>query len=334
MCPQPADALTNDETVPGVAALTVPETELLASWEPEPVDWIWFPYVPKGMLTVLSGIAGAGKTYIALDIAAAVTAGRTPVRGEPCPAASVLYLACGDNIGNTIRPRFDAAGGDAQRLRLQRDPARIRTAEELAAAIAHAGAALVIIDPVQSYFTTGRAMLEQLSRVAEDRRCAILLVHALVPLTPRFGHAPQFRPVRSELLAGAAPDDSGERALVHVRSNCCATGPTLGYAIEAGGAFRWKAGSGLTAWAILSPEPSPQERTEIDRAMEFLRRALSAGPRRIKDLNEEAIEENFCLRTLRRAKVILGITKRKYDPWNYWVLPGTGQGNAKTDAAE
>ena len=47
------------------------------------VDWIWPPYLPCSMLAMLSGDPGAGKTYAALAIAAALTAGRIPATNGP-----------------------------------------------------------------------------------------------------------------------------------------------------------------------------------------------------------------------------------------------------------
>ncbi|MGA3210918.1 MAG: AAA family ATPase, partial [Terriglobales bacterium] len=41
----------------------------LSNWEPKPVEWLWKPYVPGAMLTLLSGAPGVGKTYVALAIA-------------------------------------------------------------------------------------------------------------------------------------------------------------------------------------------------------------------------------------------------------------------------
>jgi len=42
---------------------------------------------------MLSGDPGAGKTFVALAIAAAITSGRKPCTGEPCFPAHVLYLS-------------------------------------------------------------------------------------------------------------------------------------------------------------------------------------------------------------------------------------------------
>src|SRR5580658_8042802 len=158
-----AEEVNETKTTPTSTSPPAPETALLASWQPEPIDWLWFPYVPKGMLTMLSGVAGAGKTCIALDIAAAVTSGRAHIDEASCAPANVLYLTSGDNIANVVRPRFDAAGGDAQRFRFLRDPEKLTKPEDLEVVIKDTGAALVIIDTLQSYFGTARCKLEKLS---------------------------------------------------------------------------------------------------------------------------------------------------------------------------
>ena len=62
----------------------LPELFALDHWQPKPIDWLWEPYLAKGMIAMLSGDAGAGKTCIALDIAAAITAGRRSPPASVC----------------------------------------------------------------------------------------------------------------------------------------------------------------------------------------------------------------------------------------------------------
>jgi DNA repair protein RadA/Sms len=74
-----------------------PDVVVLTQWEPKLVEWLWEPYVPKGMITILSGAPASGKTYLALALAAGVTVGRAPYTNSEIPVGEVLYLSAGDN---------------------------------------------------------------------------------------------------------------------------------------------------------------------------------------------------------------------------------------------
>ena len=57
----------------------------------EQADYLIEPYLPRGMLSILGGVSAAGKTSLALDIAAALSAGRAVGFEEtPCERQSAL----------------------------------------------------------------------------------------------------------------------------------------------------------------------------------------------------------------------------------------------------
>ena len=45
----------------------------------EEVQWLWYPYIPLGKLTIIQGDPGEGKTSFILAVIAALT------RGDPLP---------------------------------------------------------------------------------------------------------------------------------------------------------------------------------------------------------------------------------------------------------
>jgi Bifunctional DNA primase/polymerase, N-terminal/AAA domain/Primase C terminal 1 (PriCT-1) len=328
-----------------------PELLTLSAVTASEVDWLWKPYLAIGMLAMLSGDPGAGKTFIGLAVAAAITVGRIPCTGEQCVPAQVLYLSVENSPAHVLRPRFDSLGGNPECFHLlrgsvtgdgERGDVRLSDVSLLGDALRETQARLVIVDPIQSYLgakvdahrsNETRPVMDGLSRLAEEYGCCILLVRHLgkaptgKAIHRGLGSIDLTGAVRTELLAGCAPDDPAQRALVQLKSNLGQLGPSLGYTIEADGAFRWTGESQLTASAILAPELNGEESGAMAEAQEFLLSALAQGSRSAKDVMAEARQEGITERTLKRAKKELRVFSQKgnmREPWE-WGLPEAGQ---------
>src|SRR5262249_41661169 len=132
----------------------------LADVQSEKVTWLWPGRLALGKLTILSGDPGLGKSFLSLDIAARLTTGQMWPDGGPAPPGTVVLLTAEDGVADTVRARFDAAGGDPERVHvleamregngerlfgLSRD---LPALEEL---VQRSAAKLVIIDPVSAY---------------------------------------------------------------------------------------------------------------------------------------------------------------------------------------
>jgi len=308
----------------------------------------------NGMLGMLSGDPGAGKTYIALAIAAAITTGRVPCTAERRDLADVLYLSVENSPEHVLRPRFDSLGGDARRFhflrgsvtgdgdRTERGSVRLSDVRLLSDALQQTRARLVIVDPIQSYLgaevdahrsNETRPVMDGLSRLAEEHGCCVMLVRHLSKaptgkaIHRGLGSIDLSGAVRTELLVGCLPDDPEQRALVQVKSNLGQFGPSLGYIIEADGKFRWTGESELTAAALLAPESNDKETGALAEAKDFLLSVLSQGGRPAEEVQAEARQTGISERTLKRAKQKLGVESRKVSmngPWG-WSLPEEGQ---------
>lgn len=83
----------------------------------EPVEWLWYPYIPLGKLTVLQGDPGEGKSTFALNVVARITTGQPMPDGVPTKGKSVAIYQCAeDGIADTIKPRLQQAGADCERV--------------------------------------------------------------------------------------------------------------------------------------------------------------------------------------------------------------------------
>ena len=70
----------------------------MADVELTSVDWLWFPYIPFGKLTIIQGNPGEGKTYFAMRLAAACT-NRKPLPGmETLEPFNIIYQTAEDVI--------------------------------------------------------------------------------------------------------------------------------------------------------------------------------------------------------------------------------------------
>ena len=85
--------------------------------EPKEVEWLWYPYIPYGKVTMIQGDPGEGKSTFVLNLAAMLTTG-TPLPfsvGEYEPM-NVIYQNTEDDPEDTVVPRFMNAGGDLNRI--------------------------------------------------------------------------------------------------------------------------------------------------------------------------------------------------------------------------
>lgn len=317
----------------------------LADVQPREVDWLWEPYLPAGMLAMLSGDPGAGKTYLALAIAAALTTGHVPHSGETCEPTDVLYMSVENDPACVVRPRFDALGGNPARLTLLRgttggadsnaQPGAVWLTDisSLRDALDRTHARLMIVDPIQSYLgaevdahrsNETRPVLDGLARLAEDYRCCVLLLRHLSKarggraIHAGLGSIDLTGAVRTEMLAGCAPDDPQQRAMVQVKSNVGTYGPALGYVIDAQGQFCWTGESALTQADILAPETAERD-SAVQEAAEWLREYLSGGTRTAKEVEQAARTKGISWAAVRRAKQAAGVQSRKANFGKGWI---------------
>lgn len=67
-----------------------------------PQTWVWDGYIPHGHVTLLSGHGGAGKSTLALQVAACVAMGR-PVLGRATERTRVLFVSAEDPADLVLR---------------------------------------------------------------------------------------------------------------------------------------------------------------------------------------------------------------------------------------
>jgi RecA-family ATPase len=190
--------------------------------EAKEVEWLWEPYLPMGMLTVMSGDPGSGKTYLSLAIAAALSNGRVPESGKACEPVNTLHISTENSPEYVVRPRFDLLGGNADRFYSLTGSFSLTDSGTLMKKAAEASAKLIIIDPLQSYLGTEvhthrgngiRPLLDRLGSVADSLGCCILLIRHRAKksggraIYSGLGSIDITGAARSELMVGSAPQE-------------------------------------------------------------------------------------------------------------------------------
>jgi hypothetical protein len=299
-----------------------PRVRRLSEVTARPVHFLWAPYLPLGKLTLLDGDPGQGKSWLTAALATAGSHGCGLPGTLPFNPFTTIFFT-EDPAEDVLRPRLDLLGADCSRIWTYdsfefpmdlSQPADVARLDELVPAY---DARLIVIDPIQAFLGAKtdiyrpnevRAVLAPLLRLAQRCACALLVLrHITKARASRSIYAGQgsidfIAAARSVLLAGSGPDNPTRHALVHIKSNLAAAGPTLGYRFD-GQSFVWEGPSGLTANDLLAAEAQTDDAGAEQEARLFLRDILAdAETLPARAVLAAAREAGVAERTLKRAK--------------------------------
>lgn len=125
----------------------------MADVETKKVEFLWYPYIPYGKLTIIQGDPGEGKTTAVLQIAALLTKGeKLPEDDQEREPVNVIYQTAEDGLADTVKPRLEAAGADCSKVLVIDESEQGLSMSDLRIeeAIKQTGAKLVILGPYPS----------------------------------------------------------------------------------------------------------------------------------------------------------------------------------------
>ena len=309
------------------------------------VDWLWYPYIPYGKITILQGDPGEGKTTLVLKLAAALS------RGLPLPCDDdkeyepihIIYQTAEDGIEDTIKPRLEKAGADCSMIRVidETDKELSMTDDRLEQAIIETGARLIILDPIQAYIGATvdmhraneiRPVLKHLGIIAEKHNCAIILIGHMNKAS---GSKSTYRGLgsidiqataRSVLLVARLRDKPNIRIMAHDKSSLAPAGDAIGFEMTEDNGMVCIGPYDITIDELLSGNEG-RGKKKLDIAENFIKEYF--GSNKVIPSNEimmEAAKRSIKRNTLLSAKKKLGITSDKEKAedgtiyWT-WVMP-------------
>ena len=300
------------------------------------VDWLWFPYIPFGKLTIIQGNPGEGKTYFAMRLAAACT-NRKPLPGmETLEPFNIIYQTAEDGLGDTVKPRLMEADADLERVLVidDRDTPLTLADERIARAIRENNARLVIIDPVQAFLGADvdmnranevRPIFRSLGDIAQATGCAIVLIGHLnkaagTQSTYRgLGSIDITAAVRSLLFIGKLKDSPTTRVLIHEKSSLAPPGQSLAFSLGDEKGFEWIGAYDITADELFAGTDTAKTESKTAQAQMLILELLADGKRMPSAELEKAVNEcGISSRTMRTAKSRIGdrlVTEKEGTAW-------------------
>lgn len=298
------------------------------------IEWLWYPFIPYGKLTIIQGDPGDGKTTLVLNIAAKLSRGESLDEemkiSEPI---NIIYQTAEDGLADTVKPRLELADADCERILVidESSEALSMADERLEEAIKLTNAKLLILDPIQAYLGAGtdinraneaRDMTKKLGALAEKYKCAVLLIGHMNKASGTkasyrgIGSIDFFAVARSVLLVGRIEGEESLRAVVQIKNNLAAFGNSKAFELSEEG-FRWIGDYDISADEVLGG--IAPKANKLDQAKRLLLE-LAEGTNRMqsKDIFEIAKEEEISKRTLENAKRELNISAKKINNTWYW----------------
>lgn len=301
------------------------------------VEWLWYPYIPYGKITIIQGDPGEGKSTVAINLASIISNGEAlPLEKEKTAPKAVVYQNSEDGKEDTIVPRLMACGADLGKVAYieENDTALELGDERLEKVLDETGARVLILDPVQAYWgaTTDmnragavRPIMNQLARMAQQKKCAIIMIGHMTKgngkgLYRGLGSIDIAAAARSVLLVSRMKNQSEMRVLAHVKSNLAPLGDSILFSVDGKSSVSWLRKSKLTAEQILD-EAYEESSSKLDRAVAIIKACMKDGECSANEVLRQCEDQGIAKRTVNEAKARLNIDSVKRKGGWYWV-PG------------
>lgn len=299
--------MENRRNEPNLKLINMEQVEI------EKIDWLLYPFIPFGKVTIVQGDPGEGKTTMVLQIIAKLTKGEAVLpSGSDEPAlegktmalepVNVIYQTAEDGLGDTIKPRLLSAGADCSRVMVIDDNNQALTMMDarLEEAIIKTKARLVVLDPIQGFLGAAvdmhraneiRPLMKRIAVLAEKYHCAIILIGHMNKNSNGkssyrgLGSIDFQAAARSVLIVGRIKDEPEIRVVCHVKSSLAPEGKSIAFRLDKDTGFEWIGEYDISADDLLSGDNRGQK---IHAAKEFLKEILASGSVAQTKVAEEA----------------------------------------------
>ena len=328
--------------------------QTIASVQPREAEYLAEPYLPRGMITILAGHAGQGKTTLALWLASHVSNGDLMPGGKP---GNVYYFTTENDESIVLRPRLEAMDARLDRVMVMRSDARQLTLTDPRLFEMHkifdGKPDLIVFDPVQSYVGKKldmnrtddvRFMMDNLNKLLHATNAAVVLICHTKKAPMGFngrpcelinGSSDFVNAARSVCFLGRDPARPDVCVVAQEKNSLGLPGASLAFTIGEDGAVHWSDEEcELTAAQILtySNEKRRHAASPSERAQAALRDLLAKNEKmRSTDILEACAKQGISRSAVYRARDELPIQKQRTGMGSFWSMPAKSQMDTTTE---
>jgi len=270
----------------------------LGDVEREKINWLWYPYLARGEITIFEGDPGLGKSYAVQIISAHIASKKQLPAQEGKPKAkggSVVYFDFENSMASVTKPRIEDNGFKGLKNFFQQEvPFTIdddEAMEEVYELLREAKPKLLVFDTLNTYI--GRADTHKASETAQafgmfkqlarDFNCAVVVIRHLTKsggsaINRGQGSIVFTGTARMVYVVGVDPADHETRVICCVKNNLTRAPAGLCFTIEERpkkrSEFMFTGWSKLTAQEVLDASANARkeggEGEGVQEAMEFI----------------------------------------------------------------
>lgn len=310
-----------------------------------PVEWLWYPYIALGKITVLQGDPGDGKSTMIMHLIAELTTGGAAPDGVAFShPRRVIYQCSEDSAADTIKPRLVGSGADCTQVAFLDETIHgslTLSDDRLRDMMIQFAPSLLVIDPIQAYLGNDsdmlvpgrvRKALRKLSMWASTYDCAIVLIGHLnksegqKSLYRGLGSIDIAATARSVLQIERDTKDPSIRRLYQVKNNIGPIGRELRFSITEENGFAWEKCEPSDVSSHQQQKNDQIICSQAELAAIIIKQCLQAGDMLSKEIIKKLQDAGISRRTVNTVKGTLGISSyRRMRQWYWSMKPGEGK---------
>lgn len=312
-----------------------------------PVEWLWTGWMPRGMLSLLAGDPGSGKSHWTLDLVRTLQRGGTWPDGTACTETGSTVWIEGEGIAQEIAERAVALGLNADEIYMTSAPdGEILNLldkswqDEVVNLVATVKPALIVVDSLSTITDKGQDRSEQVTPLllwlvglARWSNASVLLIHHL-----RKSSAQSSLPLRVTLdqIRGSGQIAAQSRAIIAMSHTSTERDQPRLLDLLKKTISRGRHPKPLSVAAVRTEDgemicrfeygdaPKMDGAPSRDECADWLLDLLADGPMRFKAIMSEAEPEGYTASMVWRARKSMNgqvvDTRGRQHPKNEWAL--------------